>query len=301
MAITLTGFEFHSDTGLPVVGATVEYWSAVDGTPAGAATGSTTTDSNGKWTFASLANALYDVKVTYSGRYRWYKGNSGFSMSGFHATSIANTNITATGTIQASDLTATDDLAVTDDATIGGDLAVTGTLTAPNTPRRIAVSVLGVDTASFDFTSLTLDGVYRWYEIVGKVRSSTGATEVDALIRFNNDSGANYRRQMTTHAAASAFTNGVDQTSGIIAKVPGDTGPTAIYGAFKTIVHPFDTTARPMWHGTFAHQDGTAAGDMFTGVASGYWDDMTDITRITILPSAGNWLAGSWVSIYGYP
>lgn len=72
----LAGFEFYSVSGLPVVNAPVDVWDAVNGTPAGSPTASTTTDSNGKWAFTGLTGSLKDVRVTLSGRYHWYKGLS---------------------------------------------------------------------------------------------------------------------------------------------------------------------------------------------------------------------------------
>lgn len=70
----IRGYEFYKTTGLPVSGATVEYWDAVDGTPGGAATGSTTTTANGRWEFATVTDSPKDIKVSFTGSVRWYKG-----------------------------------------------------------------------------------------------------------------------------------------------------------------------------------------------------------------------------------
>jgi hypothetical protein len=71
----LTGFELYTIGGLSVVGATVEVWNAAAGTPAGSPIASTTTDSNGEWTFTGLTDTPKDVKVTFTGGVvRWYKG-----------------------------------------------------------------------------------------------------------------------------------------------------------------------------------------------------------------------------------
>jgi hypothetical protein len=76
------GFEYYAATGLPVVGATVEVWNRVAGTPVGSPIASTTTDSNGMWAFASLVDLVgKDVKVTLGGRVHWYKGETRHSMS----------------------------------------------------------------------------------------------------------------------------------------------------------------------------------------------------------------------------
>lgn len=80
----LKGYAFGSD-GVALSGATVNYYAAVEGTP-GSSLGSTTTDSNGMWTFTGLAafdgtsSSKFDVKVSYTVNgqttVRWYKGLS---------------------------------------------------------------------------------------------------------------------------------------------------------------------------------------------------------------------------------
>ena len=66
--------EYYAVSGLPVVGAQVDIWDAVLGTPAGSPLTSTTTDPNGWWTFTGLTDTPKDVRVTFAGYVRWYKG-----------------------------------------------------------------------------------------------------------------------------------------------------------------------------------------------------------------------------------
>ena len=60
----LKGYLFGSD-GVPVEGATVTYYTAIEGTPT-SSLGNTTTDSNGMWTFTGLTAGSYDVKTSYT-------------------------------------------------------------------------------------------------------------------------------------------------------------------------------------------------------------------------------------------
>ena len=70
----IRGYEFYKTSGLPVSGAAVDVWDAVDGTPGGSPLFSTTTTANGRWEFTSLTDTPKDVRVTFTGSIRWYKG-----------------------------------------------------------------------------------------------------------------------------------------------------------------------------------------------------------------------------------
>lgn len=73
----LSNYEIKAITGLPLVGATVELFTATTTQPnPGVALASMYTDTNGAWAFTGLADGLYDVKVTAPGSsyVKWYKG-----------------------------------------------------------------------------------------------------------------------------------------------------------------------------------------------------------------------------------
>lgn len=70
----IRGYEFYKLSGLPISGAAVDVWDAVDGTPGGSPIASTTTTANGRWEFTGLTATPKDVRVTFSGAVEWYKG-----------------------------------------------------------------------------------------------------------------------------------------------------------------------------------------------------------------------------------
>jgi hypothetical protein len=72
--LDLRGYEFYKTSGAPISGATADIWDAVDGTPGGAPLFTTTTTATGKWEFLALTNTPKDVRVTFTGSIRWYKG-----------------------------------------------------------------------------------------------------------------------------------------------------------------------------------------------------------------------------------
>lgn len=80
MTVALKDFETFAGSNTPVVGATVNARVASDTHPqAGAIVASTTTSASGMWEFTALADATYDIDITYNGRVRHRKGNSKFS------------------------------------------------------------------------------------------------------------------------------------------------------------------------------------------------------------------------------
>lgn len=85
--MNLKGYVFRSD-GTPVNGATVNYYSAIEGTPT-TSLGTTSTNANGMWTFSGVTNGAYDVKIEYSGEVRWIKGLSTFQSAEFYVTTGA--------------------------------------------------------------------------------------------------------------------------------------------------------------------------------------------------------------------
>lgn len=102
MSIDIQHWEYLTTTGGPIVGATVNLRVASASHPnAGAITNTTTTDANGMWQFAGLADTqAYDVEVATGGVSRWYKGLSKFSallQAGNFAAQAPNTFLSGPG------------------------------------------------------------------------------------------------------------------------------------------------------------------------------------------------------------
>jgi hypothetical protein len=84
--VNIRGYEFNKVSGVGVSGASVDVWDAVDGTPAGSPLASTTTTSAGRWEFTGLTDTPKDVRVTFSGSIRWYKGLQKVSVTELEST-----------------------------------------------------------------------------------------------------------------------------------------------------------------------------------------------------------------------
>lgn len=160
--------------------------------------------------------------------------------------------------------------------------------------QEIAVGAGGA--ASVDFTSIP--GSYRHLEFWVLVKSEGVAG--DLMVRFNNDSGANYGTEAFrgTAAAASAATAS-GQTSGNVFSLPA-TGD-ASWASGKIIVPYYETGTVPRQAiGTYG---ASISGGNSTGMYTAFWTGTAAITRITFLHSTGpgsvDIADGSAISLYG--
>ncbi len=147
--------------------------------------------------------------------------------------------------------------------------------------------------ANFDFTSIS--GAYRHLELWGMVQSEGSAT--DLLMRFNNDSGANYHLQVDRGTGSSANAATVaSQTSGNITSVPatGDGQP----GRFKIHV-PYYSEAFFKKMAFSEYGNWTSTSTITVGQFAVAWTGTAAISRVTLFLPSIDLKEGSTVSLYG--
>ena len=142
-----------------------------------------------------------------------------------------------------------------------------------------------VDGASFDFTSIA--ATFKHLRIIAHLRGTTGAGTVAARLRFNNDSAGNYRDN-----------NGAAQTQ-IAITVEGDTGPAGAFSIYVADIANYASSAE--WRAVTLTSSNVGAGaTTANGPVAGFWTNTAAaISRVTVLPDANNWLAGSRLTLYG--
>lgn len=155
---------------------------------------------------------------------------------------------------------------------------------------------LAVDTASFDFQSIPDS-----YESLRLIYHGRGAAATNGnlfVMRFNNDSGANYDYE-TNNSINGGHTgaNFTGQTSIGFMAIPKGSSTADRPGSGDILIPGY---ARTVFH-KVTRATGT---DYITSVlrvtgGAGVWKSTAAITRITIAPDTGNWLAGSVASLYG--
>lgn len=159
-------------------------------------------------------------------------------------------------------------------------------------------TVLGAPAASIDFQNITGGNHLMIVTYLRDDSASTSATT--CLVRFNNDSGANYNFiGLKGNNATASASNALAQTSGFgTPEVQG--GAVASYFGAGTIWVPFyATTAGFKTASSNGSSVAAVAADTLTVQQGWVWKNTAAITRVTLLPNtATNFVAGSGASLY---
>lgn len=164
----------------------------------------------------------------------------------------------------------------------------------------IADTTLGASTASIDLTGLPTS--YAHLMIVVNARSDAVATSVGLNMRLNNDAGASQYVTDTILGQTGPSTTYADQiaaTSATVGNITGASANAGLTGSSVLWIPAYGgTTFIKRWLGIESVQWNTTAGTWYAGVAAGFWNSTAAINRITLLPTSGNFIAGTRVSVY---
>lgn len=219
---------------------------------------------------------------------------------------------TITGAVQKSTVTTAGDLiygtgnAAVSRLGIGSALQVLRTNAGATAPEWATVSsgavsviartVLGSDTATVDFTSIP--ATYENLAISYVARATSSSTWVRLLMRFNNDSTANYESSIyyqTTSAenltAQTAIRAAIIPDASATAGFAG-TGQIDIAGYARTVFNKSAVTV-----GGAQYAVGTGA--QLASYGQGLWVSTAAINQVTLLSSSGSFKTGSVFTLYG--
>jgi hypothetical protein len=163
----------------------------------------------------------------------------------------------------------------------------------------IQTQALAADAGSVTFSAIP--GTYEHLMILWTARG-TDAGNPDVYLQFNGDTGANYDRELLVGVSAAPASGAtVGQTAlQAIGTMPGSTADAGrAAGGTIRIASYARTTFWKTAVGDFSDIRATSAGNQLAGMAGGIWRSTAAITSVTLLPSAGNFLAGSVFSLYG--
>lgn len=138
--------------------------------------------------------------------------------------------------------------------------------------------------------------------IVLYLRSNAAATNDNLGLRFNNDSGANYYQSEVDSGNSSTpgASGQASATSMHLVVVPAASAPANAFSPFSIFV--------PNYLGTVGSKSATISGGFqvshgVTGTQSnqqaGWWDSTAAITRVQIVATTGQFIAGCRMTIYG--
>jgi len=161
-------------------------------------------------------------------------------------------------------------------------------------------NVAGSAIASWDVTGISQ--IYNHLRVVLMARGDTAAVSTFARMRFNNDSAANYA-SIYMAADQGAAIAGVEENSATSIEVG------KVAAATATASHPgISTIEIPAYVGTTFFKNASWTNGFHSALTTlghtamsgdGVWVSTAAINRITVFPTAGNFIAGSRLTIYG--
>lgn len=163
----------------------------------------------------------------------------------------------------------------------------------------IADSTLGAPAGSIDFSALPTS--YGALLIEAQLRGDTAATFTNVNLRFNADAGVNYNYgQISTNGTTVATTEQYGQVSIIPGVIPAATAPTSAGGPLMVLVPNYGGTTFHKNTLSLVASNNADAGpnQMNMAFGQGRWKSTAAITRVTLLPSAGSFVAGSRMTIW---
>lgn len=165
--------------------------------------------------------------------------------------------------------------------------------------RPIADSTLVGAAASIDLTSIP--ATFAQLVLFLSARTDAADTGGSALVRLNNDSGANYDyQQLSAGAAVASAAEAFAQTSAACLLAVGGSVTAGIFGGGELIIPNYaSATPQKFFRSRSAFKTGTASGNIVIRDFAGFWRNAAVINRLTLLPPSGNFAAGTRVTLYG--
>jgi hypothetical protein len=173
-------------------------------------------------------------------------------------------------------------------------IPTTTLLSGTGSYTKIQDLLLGADTATFDFTSVA---GYTHLELKVSGRMSGAVADDAVTIRFNGDTGANYDWQYDGGFTSTQTTGGTSaDTSVRVGEMPGASATAGFVGAITILI--LDYTSTTLFKAVTCHgfRISTTRLSFSNG---GQWRSTSAVTRVTLTPGTGSFLAGSRATLYG--
>lgn len=163
----------------------------------------------------------------------------------------------------------------------------------------IADTTLGGSAANVDLTSIV--GTYAHLLIIVYARGDTAAASTGLNMQFNGDTAANYDYQQLVGSAAAVVTSeNFAQVRISHGQIPANTAGANLFNASVIFIpHYAGSTNNKVALSMTSLKTGTASGNILNYLNGGFWRSNAAITRVTLIPATGNFVAGTRVSLYG--
>lgn len=159
-------------------------------------------------------------------------------------------------------------------------------------------------TAGGAVANIDISGIVATYAhllVAIYARGDTAAATIASGMRFNGDSAANYDYQALQGSAAVASANETFASTFLSTGfMPANTAGANLFSANLVFIPNYaNATNNKQCISVGGLKVGVASTNLFALTVAGSWRSNAAINRITILPSAGNLVAGTRVTIYG--
>lgn len=167
----------------------------------------------------------------------------------------------------------------------------------PWEPAGAYESIATVTVGSGGASSITFSSIPSTYTHLQLRGIFNSATQPQALLRFNSDSGSNYSYHQIEGNGSSAVAGAGTSTTSIIHFINGMESTTTAGNAFIVDVLDYANTNKNKTTRALTGCDKNGSGQMF--LVSGNWRSTSAITDISITTNAGTFAQYSQVALYG--
>lgn len=160
---------------------------------------------------------------------------------------------------------------------------------------------LGTAAATLDVSSI--DGNFRSLIVQAQVRGATAAGSTGCVLRINNDSGSNYDYQSMAAVAAGQFDAEAFAQSNIsLGNIPAASAGAGLAAQVDAQIANYAvTTFNKTIRARLTSKLSTSSGNLVVSEVAGFWRSTAAITRVTLVPLAGNFEVGSVLTVWGMP
>lgn len=152
------------------------------------------------------------------------------------------------------------------------------------------------------YTFASIPGTYRHLKLIGQIRTTDTGAAAALGAYFNGDTGNNYSWQRTfINGTAPSASQNLNGSGMFVSEVTSAQAPTGAASNFEMDIpyyaqSNFDKNIRSLWNNVYNTSSQNSFYIIYLG---GYWANTAPITNILLTLSAGVFVTGSKISLYG--
>lgn len=149
-------------------------------------------------------------------------------------------------------------------------------------------------------TFSSISSSYRDLKVHVRGRGTTAATDVEIRLQFNGDTGNNYSTGSVLTGTGVIASNSINTSAITAGFIPASTGLADAAGLIEVLIGDYrGTTFFKATTGRATDPKDNVGGNFLIWILSGMWKSTSAINSVKVYPSAGNFVDGTVVSLYG--